>query len=990
MHPIHEVVLWSGWIGAGMVQAVHSVTLEEPLLLLINLKYCRSTEGILVHKPANMSHESHAGIAIAAAVKSAFEGFLDDDESTDASFFLTDAHGQRLRLHIQNTLGGGGQRHIAVYCPYWIVNTSQYAVRIREENDIALPAGTITPQKNGTIPVSDADNERSGRHFHTIRDTANPNEHEIGESTVFPGQQNQLHASQNNEIKEDSELLRLLKSFSFEEITDMAYLFNYKDDVRVIGGKRTVRIQMDDSVWSLPFSLDTAGVSQSVVIDGDAGTLEVGVRVEYAPGKLSKLTKIVRLVPKFVVFNQLPQSIELEQAAGVGAGVTKSVSVSSGYVKPFHLPAVYGERVVRLKVDGEWKKSVPFAIDHIGSYTLNIPRKLDLNSLKHVKTRGAAEYTVHLPSTEDAKEIGIWFETDWTKTDIVVKACKPGLFAATQTEIEIGDVILSVGGVSVDDIRFGKLYPTDKDLRFEKIMELLKELRSKSSKDERGLDILDENGGKIVPGVDVTFRTVEEKMRLVRANSLDRRSRPTQAQTKPSARAAAVDPNHQVDSPEEELYDEANDPNAQKSMEIKVDLRVVESAVFLHLSIADPLIRADYRIENSSASHVIHYKQRGVPGIRWAELHPGKADNYVWEDPFEPHELVVRTGRNILDPSDGGSMHTALATWNNAESLRTNFHSFVLKATSDPYVQVMNFDELNKPEMLPIPGKDEKLQMKVVSDGPTKVLCITPMQDHARRENMFTAKVLEEQVLVLRQHQQTIEQLCDVLKRSAPVDGMDIPSSEDELFGNVPAPVEELPDFITPEVDADASEGPAGSLAASASSSQSVVPKRKITTRKSVVRIGQGATVSSLGIALKMVLKDLRARMESCKVEFSMPPAVLQSPTRERAGSSSENPPIGGGRRFGRVALAAKDMVGAAATDIVNTAANILHSSADTLTSYCDIQSPLGLIVNDKHRLLVDVLEARELRSSRRIKGDRVHDVFCKMYLKTPDDIYLK
>ncbi len=147
MHPIHEVVLWSGWIGAGMVQAVHSVTLEEPLVLLINLKYCRSTEGILVHKPPNMNEDSNAGIAIAAAVKSTIEGLLDDEESSDASFFLTDAHGQRLRLHIQNSLGGGGQRHIAVYCPYWIVNSSQYAVRIREEGDVSLPAGTVTAQK---------------------------------------------------------------------------------------------------------------------------------------------------------------------------------------------------------------------------------------------------------------------------------------------------------------------------------------------------------------------------------------------------------------------------------------------------------------------------------------------------------------------------------------------------------------------------------------------------------------------------------------------------------------------------------------------------------------------------------------------------------------------------------------------------------------------------------------------------------------------------
>ncbi len=55
--------------------------------------------------------------------------------------------GQRLRVNIENTVGGGGQRHIAVYCPYWIVNTSQFMFRIREEGSTILPAGTVTLQK---------------------------------------------------------------------------------------------------------------------------------------------------------------------------------------------------------------------------------------------------------------------------------------------------------------------------------------------------------------------------------------------------------------------------------------------------------------------------------------------------------------------------------------------------------------------------------------------------------------------------------------------------------------------------------------------------------------------------------------------------------------------------------------------------------------------------------------------------------------------------
>ena len=46
---------------------------------------------------------------------------------------MVDRHGQSLRIHIENVEGEGGQRNITVYCPYWIVNTTQYMMRVREE-----------------------------------------------------------------------------------------------------------------------------------------------------------------------------------------------------------------------------------------------------------------------------------------------------------------------------------------------------------------------------------------------------------------------------------------------------------------------------------------------------------------------------------------------------------------------------------------------------------------------------------------------------------------------------------------------------------------------------------------------------------------------------------------------------------------------------------------------------------------------------------------
>lgn len=148
VHAIHKRVLWSAMIAPGKVKSIHTVNLDDPILLLINLDFCRSSEGVLVHKPPRKVAEERG---LAGTIQKTIEGFLEDSDYslTDTSIMLTDAVGQRLRLEIENKMGGGGHRSIVVYCPYWIVNTSQYAIRLREDGALYLPAGTVTPQRYG-------------------------------------------------------------------------------------------------------------------------------------------------------------------------------------------------------------------------------------------------------------------------------------------------------------------------------------------------------------------------------------------------------------------------------------------------------------------------------------------------------------------------------------------------------------------------------------------------------------------------------------------------------------------------------------------------------------------------------------------------------------------------------------------------------------------------------------------------------------------------
>jgi len=63
--------------------------------------------------------------------------------------------------------------------------------------------------------------------------------------------------------------------------------------------------------------------------------------------------------------------------------------------------------------------------------------RVDLSALSYIQTRLSPEYDVELP----AGEVGLWFETDWDQTSIVVKSIKSGKYAALKTDIEVGDQV---------------------------------------------------------------------------------------------------------------------------------------------------------------------------------------------------------------------------------------------------------------------------------------------------------------------------------------------------------------------------------------------------------------------------------------------------------------------------------------------------------------------------------------------------------------------
>ena len=67
---------------------------------------------------------------------------------------VVDGVGQRLTLNIENIRGGGGQRRVSLFCPFWIVNTTEHSLRYKQDKAKTFVCGTVHGVgKDGSRPV---------------------------------------------------------------------------------------------------------------------------------------------------------------------------------------------------------------------------------------------------------------------------------------------------------------------------------------------------------------------------------------------------------------------------------------------------------------------------------------------------------------------------------------------------------------------------------------------------------------------------------------------------------------------------------------------------------------------------------------------------------------------------------------------------------------------------------------------------------------------
>lgn len=395
-----------------------------------------------------------------------------DDIATETT--VVDHLGQKLNLYIENQLGGGGQRRITIYCPYWIINTTDHALRYRQEKTSSFVSGTMT------------DGAKDGSRFVDLRESTFGNS--SGITTIFPGKSGALSRS-NLSVDEFAGLME--KDMSLQQIASMAFMFNFRDFLSIGGYERKLSIQLADptgsskfsSDWSNGVSLESVGVSQTISMHCmDGRHLEIAMTTRVAPGRLSAFTKIVRLSPKYVLVNHLDKPIRLWQDSSLihpsraldgfknsksnrephnwrekskdkysnevvrkydflfgrvaqldyregtkmrhGTVAEKSAlyitTAGKGELIPFHLPDTKFERELRIDLGRKWNLTASFASDIISDYTFKLSPVVDLRLLKYVDNRASARYVVQLPPQEGFDqnglnswdgELGLWFET---------------------------------------------------------------------------------------------------------------------------------------------------------------------------------------------------------------------------------------------------------------------------------------------------------------------------------------------------------------------------------------------------------------------------------------------------------------------------------------------------------------------------------------------------------------------------------------------------
>jgi hypothetical protein len=190
-----------------------------------------------------------------------------DAELIDSETIVIDSIGQRLILHIDNVIGGGGQRFISIYCPYWIVNTTNHSFRYKQEKVSGFVSGTfLSPELDGSKRVDGSNRNDEEKYKDDMLHQRCSNQGPY--STIFAGKPGALYNPDGHAMEPAVVASLISENLPLSSMSSLAFMFNFQDAL-TLGTPPRLCVQLADargytSAWSNGFGLESVGVTQIV------------------------------------------------------------------------------------------------------------------------------------------------------------------------------------------------------------------------------------------------------------------------------------------------------------------------------------------------------------------------------------------------------------------------------------------------------------------------------------------------------------------------------------------------------------------------------------------------------------------------------------------------------------------------------------------------------------------------------------------------------
>lgn len=188
-----------------------------------------------------------------------------DDIATEA--IVVDSQGQRLSLSIENVVGGGGQRRISVFCPFWIVNLTEHSLKYKHDSNSSFVSGTIDDSENIGPKQSSKNYPKHDSSEYSTSKMPDPTSVAMKKGTIFAGAKGALATSDFALSLGECSLL-MSNEFSIEAMSALGFMFNFHELPPI--NQRKIFVQLSDkdytSDWSDGVKLEAVGVRQHVAM----------------------------------------------------------------------------------------------------------------------------------------------------------------------------------------------------------------------------------------------------------------------------------------------------------------------------------------------------------------------------------------------------------------------------------------------------------------------------------------------------------------------------------------------------------------------------------------------------------------------------------------------------------------------------------------------------------------------------------------------------